>query len=137
MVWMEPAAFTSSVAPVYNDLDLLVVAFDGASERTFYPNNLAARDPDNTVEVVVIPNVDSYEWFNVSRERTIRGWRQVEIDTPYKSTETSWIERERESENGVRLFLVVTSNEPPQIPKDILRHDNFSILSFHDSIRDQ
>ncbi len=95
MVWMEPAAFTSSVAPVYNDLDLLVVAFDGASERTFYPNNLAARDPDNTVEVVVIPNVDSYEWFNVSRERTIRGWRQVEIDTSYKSTDTSWIERER------------------------------------------
>lgn len=72
MVWMEPAALTSSVAPVFNDLDLLVVAFDGTSERTFYPNNLAARDPDNTVEMVVIPDVDSYEWFNVStRERNI------------------------------------------------------------------
>lgn len=65
MVFMEPAAFSSSVSPVYNDLDLLVVAFDGTSETTFYPNNLAAKDPDNTVEMVVIPDVDSYEWFNV------------------------------------------------------------------------
>lgn len=65
MVWMEPAGYSASVAPVFNDLDLLVVAFDGTSERTFYPNNLAAKDPDNTVEMVVIPDVDSYEWFNV------------------------------------------------------------------------
>lgn len=53
------------MAPVFNDLDLLVVAFDGVSERTFYPNNLAARDPDNTVEMIAIPDVDSFEWFNV------------------------------------------------------------------------
>lgn len=65
MVWMEPAGLSGSVAPVFNDLDLKVVAYDGTSESTFYPNNLAAKDPDNTVEMVVIPDVDSYEWFNV------------------------------------------------------------------------
>lgn len=67
MVWMEPAAYASSVAPVFNDLDLLVVAYDGTSETTFYPNKLTAKDPDNTVEMVVIPSVDSYESFNVRR----------------------------------------------------------------------
>lgn len=66
MVWMEPYASAGSVTPVFNDLDLEVVAYDGSSEGTFYPNNLASKDYDNTVEVVVISNVDSYEWFNVS-----------------------------------------------------------------------
>lgn len=63
---MEPAAASGSVAPVYNDLDLLVVAHDGSSETTFFPNNLAVKDPNNTVEMVTISGVDSYEWFNVS-----------------------------------------------------------------------
>ena len=65
MVWMEPAGSTSSVAPVFNDLDLQVVAYDGSTETVFYPNNLAAKDPDNTVEMIRIPDVDLYEWFNV------------------------------------------------------------------------
>lgn len=72
MVWMEPAAATSSVNPVFNDLDLQVVAFDGTTETVFYPNNLAAKDPDNTVEMVRIPDVDLYEYFNV-RLVTARG----------------------------------------------------------------
>ena len=65
MVWMEPPGYTSSVAPVFNDLDLQVVAYDGTTETVFFPNNLAAKDPDNTVEMVRIPDVDLYEWFNV------------------------------------------------------------------------
>lgn len=63
---MEPAAYSGSVAPVFNDLDLLVVGYDGASTTNFYPNNLASKDYDNTVEMVAISGVDSYEWFNVS-----------------------------------------------------------------------
>ncbi|CAM9340391.1 unnamed protein product, partial [Hapterophycus canaliculatus] len=79
MVWMEPAAYASSVAPVFNDLDLLVVAYDGTSESTFYPNKLTAKDPDNTVEMVVIPSVDSYEWFNV----TVTGASVTTTNLPY------------------------------------------------------
>lgn len=63
---MEPAAYSGSVAPVYNDLDLLVVGNDGSTDTTFYPNNLATKDSDNTVEVVTISDVDSYESFEVS-----------------------------------------------------------------------
>lgn len=66
MVWMEPPALHSSASPVFNDLDLLVVAYDGTSEINFYPNNLATKDSKNMVEVVTISGVDSYEWFNVS-----------------------------------------------------------------------
>lgn len=69
MVWMEPAAFTSSVAPVFNDLDLKVVGYDGASEITFYPNNLGTKDDTNTVESVTVSDVDAYEWFNVSGDK--------------------------------------------------------------------
>lgn len=68
MVWMEPAALASSVSPVFNDLDLLVVAYDGTSETTFYPNSLTTKDEVNTVEMISISAVDSYDWFNVSRE---------------------------------------------------------------------
>lgn len=69
MVFMEQAAYSSSVAPVYNDLDLLVVGYDGTSETSFYPNNLATKDSANTVEMVTISAVDSYEWFNVRARR--------------------------------------------------------------------
>ena len=65
MVWMEPAAAAASVSPVFNDLDLLVVGYEGTSETTFYPNNLAAKDPDNTVDVVSIPGADSFDSFQV------------------------------------------------------------------------
>lgn len=63
---MEPAASSGSVYPVYNDLDLKVEAYDGSSSSILYPNNLAERDPHNTVEVVTISDVDQYEWLNVS-----------------------------------------------------------------------
>jgi len=66
MVWIEPAALTGSVSPVFNDLDLLVVGHKGSSEISFYPNNLAAKDPNNTVEVVSIPGADSFDWFQVN-----------------------------------------------------------------------
>ena len=57
MVWIEPPAAVASVSPVFNDLDLLVVGYKETSdETTFYPNNFAANDPDNTVEVVSIHN---------------------------------------------------------------------------------
>ena len=65
MVWMEPAAAVASVSPVFNDLDLLVMGYKGTSETTFYPNNLAAKDSDNTVEVVSIPGADSFDSFQV------------------------------------------------------------------------
>lgn len=70
MVFMEQAAYSSSVAPVYNDLDLLVVGYDGTSETAFYPNNLATKDSANTIEVVTISGVDAYEWFNVSTKKS-------------------------------------------------------------------
>lgn len=64
---MEPAATSGSVAPVFNDLDLEVVAYDGSNNETvFYPNNLATKDYDNTVEMIAISDVGSYLWFNVS-----------------------------------------------------------------------
>lgn len=57
---------SGSAAPVFNDLDLQVVAYDGSTNEIFYPNNLATKDYDNTVEMITISDVDSYLWFNVS-----------------------------------------------------------------------
>lgn len=82
MVFMEQAAYSSSVAPVYNDLDLLVVGYDGTSETSFYPNNLATKDSANTVEMVTVSAVDSYEWFNVrARRRNMIALINVETAT--------------------------------------------------------
>ncbi|CAM9283376.1 unnamed protein product [Chrysoparadoxa australica] len=67
LVFFEPAAGTGSVAPVLNDLDLEVVAVSsGGTTTTFYPNGFSAPDPGNTVEKIVIPNVQSYTLFTVN-----------------------------------------------------------------------
>src|SRR5690349_11976604 len=50
MVFIEPAAATGAVQPVYNDVDLLVTAWDGTTATDFYPNGLTGPDDINTVE---------------------------------------------------------------------------------------
>jgi hypothetical protein len=79
MTFFEQEAAAFAVAPVFNDVDLLVTAFDANGGATvFYPNNLAGPDTVNTVEKVVIPDPRVYSSINV----TVTGASIVTSDLP-------------------------------------------------------
>ncbi len=55
VVFFEEEAYGFSTQPVFNDLDLIVTAYDsGGSPTSFYPNGLSSADNLNTVEKVRI-----------------------------------------------------------------------------------
>ncbi|CAM9140425.1 unnamed protein product [Choristocarpus tenellus] len=123
MVWMEVAAYSASVSPVFNDLDLEVIAFDGSTYTSFYPNGLSGKDYDNTVEKVVIPAADSYVSLNVTVSGTyvtttrppyyalvVEGGQVASNSSSSSSQDKEWFVRWKMVITGIPVAEAATAN---------------------------